>query len=87
MLEYDGLLLPTPEFHGHAPRADIHTRSKPAGDPDNQYKMARGRGGWVVGGTMIPSPSTDRHYRDFNHIFQYIAGTYVTGTRYLTGRY
>ena len=32
--------------------------------PDDVCVLAGGRGGWVVGGTMDPSPSTDRQYRD-----------------------
>jgi hypothetical protein len=42
--------------------------------------------GWVVCGTMDPSPSTDRKYTrhvDFNMVFTYKGGTYVSGTRYL----
>jgi hypothetical protein len=30
--------------------------------------LHRGRGGGVVGGTMNPSPSADRQYRDFNMV-------------------
>ena len=33
--------------------------------------------------TINPSPSMDRQYRDFNCVFQYKAGTYAIGTRYL----
>ena len=33
--------------------------------------------------TMNPSPSTDCQYINFNRVFQYKAGTYATGTRYL----
>ena len=46
-----------------------------------------GRGGWVVGGTMNPSPSTDRQYINFDRVFRYKAGAYAAGTRYLRGRY
>ena len=35
---------------------------------------------------MNPSPSTNRHYGDFNGVSLYKAGTYATGTRYLRGR-
>jgi hypothetical protein len=45
------------------------------------------RWGWVIWGTMNPSPSTDRRYIDFNMVFSYKAGTYTAGTRYLRGRY
>jgi hypothetical protein len=48
-----------------------------------------GRGGWVVGGTMNPSPSTDRQYRDFIRVnfikpvlIQPVLGTQGAGTRY-----
>ena len=41
----------------------------------------------MVWGTMNPSPSMDRQYRDFNTVFVYKAGTYATRTRYLRGRY
>jgi hypothetical protein len=42
------------------------------------YFMHRGRDGWVVGGTMNPSPSTDRQYIEFNNFLPYKAGTYAT---------
>ena len=58
-----------------------------SGGPHDLCILAGGRGGWMVGGTMNPSPSTDRQHRDFNRIFLYRAGTYTAGTRYLRGRY
>ena len=64
----------------------VHS-SPDAGDPDDLCVLHGGRGGWVVGGTMNPSPSTDRQYRDFNKVFLYKAGTYTAGTRYLRGWY
>ena len=58
-----------------------------AGGPHELCFMQRGRSGWVVGGTMNPSPSTDRQYVDFNRVYPYKAGTYAAGTRYLRGSY
>ena len=55
-----------------------------AGDPHFLCVLAGGRGGWVVWGTMNPSPSTDRQYIDFNRVFQYKDGTYAAGTKFST---
>ena len=54
-----------------------------SGGPDDLCFQPLGRGGWVVWGIVNPSPSTDREYIDFNRVFQYKAGTYATGTKYL----
>jgi hypothetical protein len=49
------------KIHLNLPRAPelAHAQS---GDPHDLCKMAGGRGGRVVCGTINPSPSTDRHY-------------------------
>ena len=58
-----------------------------AGDPHDPCKMTGCWGGWVVWGTMNPSPSTDCQYIDFNTVLRFKAGAYVAGTRYLRGGY
>jgi hypothetical protein len=40
-----------------------------------------GVGGWMIGGTMNLSPSTDRQYKNFNMVFLYKASVYATGTK------
>ena len=50
--------------------------------PHDLCHFARGRSAWVVCGAMSPFPSTDREYRDFNRVFLYKAGAYVTGTKF-----
>ena len=47
--------------------------------PDDLCFLHGCRGEWE---TMDPSPPTDRQYINFNSVFLYKAGTYVTGTKH-----
>ena len=60
----------TPLYSVHTRRTERAWRgSNYDRDPHELCRLARGGGGWVVSGTMNPSPSTDRQYIDFGAFF------------------
>ena len=58
-------------FAGMSRMSRMHVTGHIRGPGRSICVLARGRGGWVVWGTINPSPSTDRQYIDFNRVFLY----------------